>query len=352
MFGPVLHNFSWQRPADRDGPRRLVVVDLGVDSTDVVTVSRVNGRLEWLAGASLAKAGDDLHATAEQLTAELKEHCADTPYVSILTGGRGGIVRLLTFPGQPARSETLTQHVQQTLGVGADYAVLQQVVRRMNEGEDAEYSVLAAALPYEEIDILEDIVVNAGLTPVTLVAEGIAAANLAEAEPEKLPEEGAVGFLRIRGSTSLLLLYDGNDLALARQFRVGADAIIESLMSAFDLDYETARKLFNSGSFDFSGNISGDVSSWLHQISISLDFIERRYGHRAEPLYLLGPGQGTNVLCDVFSEAAGRKIEPWDVLGSLGGLEAPPGLAQSSETYALALCEAVRIMNRGLENEA
>ncbi len=353
MAPNMFRNFRLQRPADQHGPRRVLVLDLAVDSTRVVKMARGGGATSWGDGQLLAKMGDDLAATRDDLVSDLRGLADETPYVSLVVGGHQGLVRLLNFPGQPARKDTLAQQVRQTLGVDESYSVMHRVVRRQEaEADKAEYSVLAAALPTEQVDTLTAMTQEAGLVPVSLVLEGVAAANLAEANPDLLPDDTAVGFFHISENASMLLLYDGTDLSLARGFKIGVDAVVESLMSEFDLDYPTAQKLFDSGSFDFSGNISASVNSWLHQVSISLDFIERRYGRRVDPLFVLGPGHGDQVLRAMLNQVLKRAVEPWDFLAALGDIEVPHELDAAPEQFALALCEATRLTQRGLEDEA
>ncbi len=353
MLNTLLRNFRWHRTADKWGPRRLVVLEIGPDATRLATVSRESGKLLWETARLVSSVGSDESTGESELTNALKTIGPEAQYVSLVLSGGRSFVRLLNFPGQVPRAELLTSQVRQTLGVDESFEVRHEVIRRSDSGDkNAEYAVLACALPRQQVDSLQRLILDAGRTPVSFTAAGVAVANLAEATPGVLVEGHAVGFLQIGLGTSMLLLYDGANLALARQFKLGIDTIVESLMSAFDLDYATACKLFNSGSFDFSGNVSSSVNTWLHQVSISLDFIERRYGHPVETLNLLGAGAGTNVLREIFTNAVRHKIETWDAFSAISGATPPKDLEEPPELYALALCEAERIMRRGFEHES
>jgi Tfp pilus assembly PilM family ATPase len=353
VLAKLLKNFRWHRTADRWGPRRITVVDLAADATRIAVVSRAGGQMTWETARSLPKVDDDFTLPASELASELRDAAGESQYAAAVISGGNVFVRLLNFPGQPLKVEALRNQVRQTLGVDETYTVLHQIVRRSEQEEkNPEYSVLAVAFPSEKVEALEKIIESAGLKPVSLIPSGVAAANLAEAAPEKLEEDSAVGFMQIGAGHSILLLYSGKTLALARQFKLGVDSFVESLMAAFDLDYATADKLFKSGSFDFSENISAAVNSWMHQVSISLDFIERRYGKRVESLQLLGPGAGLAVLKEVFATSIGHKVDVWNVFDLLDNLQPPADLEESPEMFALALCEAKRIMRRGLEHGA
>lgn len=351
MLRTLLRNFRWHRTADRWGPRRLIVADLSPDSTRTVVVARDGDTITWESGQILPRMADDFTIGGKPLGQQLRTAGNDSQYVSVVYGLPGSFVRLLNFPGQPPRAEILTSQVRQTLGVDDTYEARHHVVRQAGSGEkNPEFAVLATALPVAAVDSISASLHQSNLSTVSLVTRGTVAANLAERD---LPDDGrAVGFLEIGNETSMLLLYVGENLALARQFKVGLDMIVESLMKAFDLDYDTAAKLFNSGSFDFSGNITSSVSTWMHQVSISLDFIERRYGGRVDDLYLFGAGTGTQVLISIFRGAVHRNVKPWAVVEGLATGSPPAELAAPPGMFALALGEAQRVMTRGIEHGA
>lgn len=350
-----MKNFRLQRGADRFGPKQLLVVEVDLDATRLGIVSRNGKVLKWEMAKTLPYVDDKYQIGHESLANFLKkDEYSVGRYASVIVNSRGSFVRLLNFSGQPGRSEAVAREVRQTLGVDDEYDVRHRVVRRSEgkEGKNSEYAVLAAAIPRPEVEQLRGIVADAGLTPVSLIPQGIGVANLAEISVDLMTNDKALGFLWVGNSSSMLILYAGENLALARQFKTGFNALLETVMKDYGLDEETAAKFVASGSFDFSGNLSAAAKSWMHQVGISLDFIERRYGQRVEDLYVLSTAAGTPVLTSAFKEAVDRNIEVWDAVSKIGIEGNPSQAGNQGLEFAIALCEARRIMQEGLNANA
>ncbi|MFO7822060.1 MAG: hypothetical protein R6V56_08430 [Lentisphaeria bacterium] len=353
-----MSNFRLSRGADRFGPKKLIVVELGSDVTRFVTVARQGAELRWEKAKVLPPVDEELMIGKEPLVNFLKgEEHLNVGYVSVLMNTGGGFVRLLSFSGNPGSASVVTREVRQTLGVGDEFEVRHQVMRRnQSEGESeseekSEYAVLAAAVPKDKSDALRKAVEDAGKTPVSLVPYGAATANLAETSIDLMTNDKAVGFLQIGRKNSMLVLYVAENLTLARHFKTGFYALLETVMKQYGLDEETAMKFVSSGSFEFSSQMSSAAKSWMHQVGISLDFIERRHGHRVDDLFILGPGDGVKALCTAFAGAVNRNVEPWEALQNLQVGE-PPAELKDKQEFAACICEAQRIMQEGLTANA
>lgn len=348
-------NFHLQRGADRFGPKRLLVVELDGEASRLVTVSRSGSKLHWEKARELPPVNDALQIDSRPLSSFLKNEAdGNTQYVSVVFNQTGSLVRLLNFTGQPGRSSVVSREVCQTLGVSAEeYAVRHRLVRRSEEKDkgEPEYAVLTAAVPHKQANALASEIQGAGMTPVSLVPHGIATANLAETSIDLMTNDKALGFLRVGQKSSLLVLYVAEKLALVRQFQTGLNALLETVMADYDLDEETAVKFVSSGSFDFSGNMSAAARQWIHQVGISLDFIERRYGQRVDDLFILGPAYGVAALRAAFEKPTDRDVKAWDALPKLRIADRPKDL-ENEEEFAVALCEAQRIMQEGLDAHA
>ena len=148
--------------------------------------------------------------------------------------------------------------------------------------------------------------------------------------------------------SSHLQVSESGPLALARQFKFGSAAIIETLRGAFDMDAETAGKLFVSGSIDFATNIQAQTKTWLHQVGISLDFFERRHGRPVAGLYLFGGGAQSKVVEGIIADHVHRPVIRWDVLPVFAGLTPPAGGgAAASVIMAPAVADAMSVMRGG-----
>ena len=352
MFDALLRNFRWHRTADRWGPRRLLVVDLADEGAAAVVMGRSGQAVQCVRSEKMPGLRLPALLAGDEAVAQLRRFAEEAQYISVLMGGEESYVRLLNFPGRPGRDDAVAQQVRQTLGVDEQFDVCYAVMKTQEAENAAQFTVLAAAFRRDQVDHLATALTAAGFTPVSLMHRGVVAANLAET---LTPGEGHAqtsGFLHMGPSSCMLLLYAEGNLALARQFRMGSDLVVQSLMDSLKLDRDTAAKVLASGSFDVTANISPAVKSWMHQIAISLDFIERRYGKRIETLQLLSSGTGARVLREILVASIGRTVECPDLNERLGVAAAAADGAEPDDALWLALCEGRRVMQRSAPHAA
>jgi len=348
--------FKFSRPVDRQGPKHLTVIDIGAVATKVVVLIRTKQTVQWEKAILWPKLQDDLTFGDGVSIADLitKEHLAPE-YVSIVNSSGGVLFRLLNFPGRPGDAATVAGQVRQTLGVDENYSVTYQVIQEIlkdaaGQGKD-EYAVLASAIPTDLVERYRLWLAEVHLKPVSLRASGVAAANLIQSTQGLLQDGISVGFLDIGASSTLLLIFHGQELALARQFKFGSSALVDNLKSSFELDNDTAIKLFNSGSFDFSSNVGPIVDPWLHQLGISLDFFERKQGKTVRNLYLYGSGSQSRVIENIVGERIRRPVQRWNSVESLAGLTPPLGCTDlTTELFVPAVGEGLRIIRSGETN--
>lgn len=343
--------FRMQRGADRWGPRRLLVLGFGSAVTRCAVLTRNQKQVRWERAVDLPPVDRDLAFDGSDLSGVLAKENLHSEYLSVVYGGTGIGIRLLSFPGNPGDEEALNRQVTEALGVDSQTtSVVFQVVHQSSEGKPQEFAVLAASMPRPLVTGIRGMVAGAGMTPVSLVTPGVAAANLTRAFPELLETKQTTAFLDVEASGSILLLYRATDLVLARYFRFGADLIIQTLQSGTNLDHETAAKLFLSGSFDFSASVTPVVEPWLHQVSISLDFLERRYGSVVKELFLFGEGARSDVLEKMIRDRVQCPVTQWHPLVEGGVMPPPPKSAEAVDTFTAAVSEGYRIMTAGLTN--
>jgi Tfp pilus assembly PilM family ATPase len=201
-------------------------------------------------------------------------------------------------------------------------------------------------MPEQDVESLRNSLLQNGLKPVSLVHPGVVLANLAEIFATTLDQEGDAGILHADVNTSLLMLRVQGQTALIRQLKEGLAAVHRSVMQSYGLDEETAVKLFNSGSFDVSSQSSPFMASWVHQVELSLDFIERRMGGRIRKLFLSGSSLGVNILRPVFELELKRKVEVLPEPASFQPPTPPAKLAEGQKAvspFLLGACEAWRV---------
>lgn len=331
----------------------MLVFDFGAGATKVVVFSRHQQTVRWERALLWPSLNDGFTLGPERLSLRelLDEERLSVEYASALVSTGGVLLRLLNFPGRPTEGDALLSQVRQTLGVDENFSVQCQVVQELAKeaGGKEEYSVLAAAIPSESIARMRAWMVDAGLKPISLRVAGVTTANLAQAADGLLVADKAVGVLEVGVASSLLLIFLGHDLALARQFKFGSQLIVENLRTSFELDAETAIKLYKSGSFDFSANVGTLMGPWLHQLAISLDFFERRFGRTVGALHLFGGGAQSKVIEGLIAQQVRRPVERWSPLDGLGGAVQVPSVPDgaSPELFALAASEAVTMIRSG-----
>ncbi len=336
---------SRRSPRGASGPRRLLALEVGGSQSLAVLLSRNQGVVKWQKAALLP--AFDQASGSGQLWDAVKEAGLRAEYASLVSVEDQSILRVVNFPGQVAPRERLSQQVRQTLGVDDSYALAFQVMGKRCQEESGEYSVLCSALPLERSGQLRDWVLSNGSKPASLVCGGVAVANLVQAIPGFLQDGAGTGILHVGEKCSDLLLFHGRELAVARQFRFGKRLLVEALMNSMKLERETAEQFLRSGSFDMSYEAGPVLEPWLHQVEISLDFIDRRYGRTIEQLYLFGEGGQSRTLELILGSAVGRRIVAWNPLAQLAGLSPPAGLHEDPRRFVRPLSEGLRVMGAG-----
>jgi len=328
-----------------------MTLDLGAGASKLVVMTRQQQNIRWEKALVLPPLDEDLTFGGRTLASLVKDERLNGEYVSVLISTHGGLMRLMNFPGHPSEPAALQQQVRQALGVDDSFAVQLQVIQEatpQSPGGKEEFSLLAAALPAALATRLSEWLLAVGLKPVSLRVSGVASANLVREAPGLLQPEKAQGFLEIGAASSLLMLFHGTNLTLARQFKFGSQAIVDALREAFDMDADTASKLFVSGSIDFSANVQALAKAWLHQVGISLDFFERRHGRPVSTLYLFGGGAQSKVVEGIIANHIRRPVVRWDALRLFDGLVPPAtGLGDSPVIMAPAVADTLISMHGG-----
>lgn len=341
IFGRQLR---WRRGADRLGPRRILVLELSPVRTRAVLLARVPG-LRWERHAELPPLKPD--ADGQDLVRAINTGGLHADYLALIRDEEAEQLRLLSLPGRPGDADAIRAQVRQSFGIDDSWSVAHQLVREGTVGDKPEYAVLASAMPAKEVARLRTIAELAGCTPVSLTPAGLVIANLVRSVPKLLQPEACLGFLYLGEFSSCIMLFQGDSLVLLRQFRFGERTVVESLGSALELDYETAEKLFHSGSFDVGGNVNPVLEPWLHKLEISLDFFERRHRRTVAMLYLFGEGVRSQALESLIQAKVGRPMMHWNALEAFAPVCPVAGVPADAADYLLPFCEGLRWVARG-----
>ncbi len=338
-------NKNWRKQADRRGPKKLLALELAPKESKAVVLSRSKNAIRWEKAVRLPAFdsetdGADLIEAARQLAGR----CC---YLSIVSDHEDSLLRIVGFPGRPGAPEQIAQQVRQTLGVDDSYALTFDLVGSRQTTAKPEYSVLSCAMPKTSVGAYTRIAEKLRLQPVSLTVSGVALANLLQHVPDNLQNETAKAFLYLSKNSSDLLLYCERDLVVVRNFQLGEDHLLKTLMEQMDLDRDTAAKLYESDTIDIANETMPVLGPWLHQILISLDFCERRHGRPIKVLRVFGETLEANALHPVISSKIGRAVMSWSPDSIFNGIHVPNTIHSNYSSFLLPFCEALRLVGRG-----
>ena len=101
-------------------------------------------------------------------------------------------------------------------------------------------------------------------------------------------------------------------MVLVRKLDFGAVNILKKLQDSLGVDQDVAVGILSDGSFDVSKIFHQAMETFLQQLTISLDFVERRENVRVEKMYVCGGGTMLRLWSQEVEGATGRKPIPWN----------------------------------------
>lgn len=352
----ILRHFRWKRDADKQGPREMAVVELSRGTARLGRFSRKGNGAVCESAVTFEELEEEKDNAAAFLDRILKEAPPPCQYLSVVLNRGNGIVRMLSF-GEEFEADDSESQIRDSLGIDKEWAVSYQIIKNEKNAGNEENpvektdgkhtTVLAGALLENEVDALYNIVFDAGFIPVSLVTAGITLAGLAETASQQHIDGRGTGMLEISEQNSALVIVIDGQLKLVRQFDAGTYDFVNTIMKNYGLDKATAFKLLTSGSFDFSANIGDELTSWIRQLGISLNFIERKEGCGVEQVHLLERTEGLQTLENFFGEQLGVGCTSWELTDELPVLDSPSlDDRKVKSSFSLICAEAQRVMER------
>lgn len=343
MLKNILLNFEWQRSADKHGPKRLAVFVVSSESTRAVIFNRVGKKLEIEESLFLPKWNpEDSESTLRAFRAdyELEAH-----YCSVVFQDEKEQCRVLQLPKKELKKSNLRQQIYELTGMGSEQAVMFEVEE--SSRKDPVASIVACSLPWDFSDELRSCVETAGYKPVSLLLSSAAVLNFTRRFVVDSSNEGYSSYLYVDDLTSTFVVFKGMTAVLVRHFGIGYRNIISTICESFGFDEDMALDTFLTNSFDFSSCMN-TFTAWFHQISISMDYIERQSGVALNDLNVLGFGAKSQTLCNVISKRLKRQVNVTDLRASLEEI-VDGELDERFEEFVPAISEAYRIMLGGFE---
>lgn len=323
-------------------------IDIGAHSLKVVELRTAAGQTE-LAGSAvtvIAPGSQEAPVIAAQLRRTLREHGMQGRQAVASVSGPQVAVRRLRLPAIPEDeiAGAIRWHAGKSFPFSVDEAsVAFQVLSRSGSGSRAMVELLVVAVMREAVMQKVEILQQAGLDCVGVVAEPHAWAQLWERTDLSGDEHGAHVVVDLGGSQTGIHIFQGGALQFARYISTSGNALSESLMgvmSAEDrqvtVDAEQAERLKQRHGIPEAGDSSATaegiplssigvrmrpiLEKLVTEISRSVDYYVNQFqGAPIIRLLLAGGGSQLKNIKTAFSEWFDMEVEFLDPLACVVG---------------------------------
>ena len=229
-------------------------------------------------------------------------------YVALATSAPGTIVKLLTFP---AHSEKSTEaHVSELMGLG-DNVDFRLAYEALSESR-TEVKILAVAMPVQTVHGLCGLFPVGIPAPCSIEISGLASMTAYARGPGKAHKDDCTAVVDFGMTSTLVAFFQKGTMVLVRKFDVGTSTILKRLQDGLGVDAEVALGILNDGSFDISQIVHQSMESFLQQLIISWDFVERRENVHIARLYACGGGTSLRSWAHEMQGATGQEPVFWN----------------------------------------
>lgn len=225
------------------------------------------------------------------------------------------VVRLLNLPGFPRGGATADQMVREHVGLEKGYR-LGYAVSAQARGR-SETSLVAVGVPEEEAAGLLAVGNAGSAPPVSVEVSAMAALTAFVRGPASKSGEFPIGLIEAGAEVTCLSIFHRGNPVLLRKFEFGGREILQRVMRQFHVDEDTARSIMADSSFDISNAVQEAVGSFLRQLSISREFVERKVGKPVQEWYLAGGLALVACWEDILSDLVQREVQIWNPLENL-----------------------------------
>jgi len=261
-------------------------------------------------------------------------------YAALSITAEDAAIRYVSLPSQIKDAEKLKSQLREHMGLDGDYRISHVVIPALERR--AEMRLLAAAVPVSEVEHLLSYVESGYPAALSLEVSSLAALSGFRALGpigEESEEEGAIAFIDSGARVSLMAVFNKGSLVLVRKFNVGGEALVKRLQQQMAVDREVASGILSDGSFDISQSVQGVMDSFLRQISISKEFIERREDCHIKTLYITGGMSLSEYWMEKIRGTVGVETLVWNPFDELEVVEGayPEKLEGQEPRFAAAV---------------
>ncbi len=228
-------------------------------------------------------------------------------YVALASSEPGTVVKLLTIPAHSEKS--MDVHVQELMGMvdSTDYRLSYEEMAASR----AEVKVLAVGMLTQTVASLSGLFPVGVPAPCSIELSGLASMTTYARGPGQNHLEDCVAVVDFGARTTLVAFFHKGTMAMIRKFDVGAVNILKRLQDNLGVDSDVAMGILNDGSFDISQIVHQAMESFLQQLIISWDFVERREATRIVRLYACGGGASIGCWAREVHAATGQEPVLW-----------------------------------------
>jgi len=239
-------------------------------------------------------------------------------FVAMAVSGQAGMIKLLTFP--PHAEKTTEMQVSELMGIGdsRDYRLAYELISDTR----SEIKVLAVALPLVTVHSLCQLFPTGTPAPCSIEMSGLASLTAFGRAPGRTPPEDGVAVVDFGASVSIVAFFNRGSLVLLRKFDFGTSAVLKKVQEGLGVDLDVALGIMADGSFDISQIVRHAMESFVQQLVISRDFVERRENCHVRQLYVCGGPASLRSWGTEVQSATGLELIFWN---PFDGLTVAPG---------------------------
>lgn len=229
-------------------------------------------------------------------------------HVALAVSGGGAQIKLLSFPAHSDKS--IDAHILELMGIG-DQSQFRIAYEPLVETR-VEVRVLAVALPDRLGRMICTMFPIGTPAPCSVEVSGLASMTAFAKGPGTRHKEGCVAVIDFGYNTSMVSFFNKGVMVLVRKLDFGAMNILKKLQDSLGVDQEVAMGILSEGSFDVSRIVHQAMESFLQQLVISWDFVERRENVHIQDFYAVGGGVLLGVWGQEIELATGQKPVLWN----------------------------------------
>ena len=316
----------------------IVALDVGATCVKVVKLRRA-GNVYTLLETEVLEAVDLSSQAQNRLDLDKKLQSA---YAAVCYSGRNAQVRYLDVPGKVLTGSALEARLRKLMGVGADQRVGGAVARIQKGG--TENRVLAVAAPQDETNRLRNLFTDNKPSLISLEISGLAALHTFENSTKARDNPGISAYIEAGNQVTVISFYIKGELALARKFEYGSRELIDRTKSLLECDEDTALGVLYDDPAPLRETAEAPMSSFLKQIAVSKQFVEKAEGAKIQAVYASGGLSYSPYWMSQMQECLESGISIWNPFTENGITTYPRGVKGVESMFAPALGAAMAIL--------